>query len=150
MRRNIVMTAAILFACGDGSSAVTGLPEEVEYAPSLGVNLATMQKTAGGVYYSDLVIGNGTTAATGDIVDVTYTGWLVDATRFDSGSICLPLASFILGWREGVPGMLVGGTRKLVIPPALGYGQGGSGAVIPGNATLVFDIQLNGLPSACP
>ena len=66
----------------------------------------------------------------------------MDATEFDSGQACFPLSGLIPGWQEGIPGMAVGGTRKLVIPPALAYGDRGQGNTIPGNATLVFDIEL--------
>jgi FKBP-type peptidyl-prolyl cis-trans isomerase len=80
---------------------------------------------------------------------VQYTGWLTDGTKFDSSldhgqAFEFPLGrgSVIPGWDEGVAGMKVGGTRVLVIPPALAYGDTGSGSVIPPKATLVFEVQL--------
>jgi hypothetical protein len=91
----------------------------------------------------------------GDIVSVQYTGWLTDATLFDSSrsrnqpfTFTIGQGQVIPGWDEGVPGMAIGGKRKLIIPSALAYGTQGqtdpnTGAtVIPPNANLVFDIQL--------
>ena len=76
-----------------------------------------------------------------------YTGWLTDGTKFDSSvdrgqTITFPLNGVIAGWTEGVGSMKVGGKRKLIIPSNLGYGPQGAGNVIPGGATLVFDIEL--------
>ena len=107
----------------------------------------------------DLKVGTGPTAATGQHVSVNYTGWLYDAsktdnkgTQFDSslspGRTPFDFVigatgpdSVIQGWNQGVVGMKVGGSRRLIIPPDLGYGASGRGP-IPPNATLVFDIDL--------
>lgn len=105
-------------------------------------------KTASGLQYEDLVVGTGAVAAEGKTVDVHYTGTLTDGTKFDSSrdrgqpySLTLP-GQVIKGWNEGLPGMKVGGKRKLVVPPDLGYGNQGSGETIPPGATLVFDLEL--------
>ena len=78
-----------------------------------------------------------------------YTGWLTNGTKFDSSkdrddpfSFMLGAGHVIRGWDEGVAGMRVGGTRRLIIPPQLGYGARGAGGVIPPNATLVFEVEL--------
>jgi FKBP-type peptidyl-prolyl cis-trans isomerase len=80
---------------------------------------------------------------------VNYTGWLADGTKFDSSldrnqtySFVLGAGRVIQGWDEGVVGMKVGGERRLIIPPALGYGEAGYSPIIPANATLTFDVQL--------
>jgi FKBP-type peptidyl-prolyl cis-trans isomerase len=99
-----------------------------------------------GVQIIDISAGDGTEAQAGDTVTVNYTGWLEDGTEFDSGSLTQPLGGLIAGWQEGVPGMRVGGTRRVIIPPELGYGEGGFGTTIPPNATLIFDIELLSIP----
>ena len=105
-----------------------------------------------GLIVEEVVVGDGALAESGQSVKVHYTGWLVDGTKFDSSKdrgdpFVFPLGAgrVIKGWDEGVQGMKVGGTRKLTIPPALGYGARGAGGVIPPNATLVFEVELLGV-----
>jgi FKBP-type peptidyl-prolyl cis-trans isomerase FkpA len=93
--------------------------------------------TASGLIIEDLVEGTGDTAAAGQTVSVHYTGWLTDGSKFDSSKdrddpFEFPLGArqVIAGWDEGVQGMKIGGTRKLTIPPQLGYGARGAGGVI--------------------
>ena len=97
----------------------------------------------------ELQAGTGVEATHGKTVDVHYTGWLTDGTKFDSSvdrarpfSFPLGAGRVIKGWDQGVAGMKVGGKRKLTIPPDLGYGPRGAGGVIPPNATLVFEVEL--------
>jgi FKBP-type peptidyl-prolyl cis-trans isomerase FkpA len=108
--------------------------------------------TASGLVIEELVVGEGAEATAGQQVSVHYTGWLTDGTKFDSSKdrnepFEFPLGGrrVIAGWDEGVQGMKIGGTRKLTIPPQLGYGARGAGGVIPPNATLVFEVELLGL-----
>lgn len=110
---------------------------------------AEMVTTSSGLQYQDLIVGEGEPVEAGDLVSVHYTGWLVDGTMFDSSresgqpfEFTLGEGAVISGWDEGVSGMMVGGIRKLYIPPELGYGAGGSPPVIPPNATLVFEVEL--------
>jgi len=106
-------------------------------------------QTASGLIIEELVVGDGAHAQPGQQVTVHYTGWLTDGAKFDSSKdrndpFVFPLGGrrVIAGWDEGVQGMKVGGTRKLTIPPQLGYGARGAGGVIPPNATLIFEVEL--------
>jgi FKBP-type peptidyl-prolyl cis-trans isomerase FkpA len=116
----------------------------------------TYTSTASGLQIEDVVVGSGDTAAPGQQVSVHYTGWLYEndqaGRKFDSSKdrgqpFDFPLGGgrVIRGWDEGVAGMKVGGTRRLIIPPALGYGARGAGGVIPPNATLLFEVELLGI-----
>lgn len=108
--------------------------------------------TASGLVIEEVLVGEGAEARAGQMVSVHYTGWLTDGTKFDSSKdrnepFEFPLGArhVIAGWDEGVQGMKIGGTRKLTIPPQLGYGARGAGGVIPPNATLVFEVELLGV-----
>ncbi len=112
-----------------------------------------MITTPSGLRYEDTTPGTGDVATPGRPVQVHYTGWLfndgVQGAKFDSSKdrgqpfeFSLGAGQVIKGWDEGVQGMAVGGTRRLVIPAALGYGARGAGGVIPPNATLLFEVDL--------
>lgn len=105
--------------------------------------------TTSGLKIEELKEGEGSIAESGQTVSVHYTGWLTDGTKFDSSkdrnqpfSFNLGAGMVIKGWDEGVAGMKIGGTRKLTIPPQLGYGARGAGGVIPPDATLIFEVEL--------
>jgi FKBP-type peptidyl-prolyl cis-trans isomerase FkpA len=109
----------------------------------------TQTTTSSGLIIEDSVVGSGDEASAGQSVSVHYTGWLSDGKKFDSSKdrndpfqFQLGARRVIAGWDEGVQGMKIGGTRKLTIPPELGYGARGAGGVIPPNATLVFEVEL--------
>lgn len=115
-----------------------------------------MISTASGLQYEDSMPGTGAAAIAGKRVRVHYTGWLYPdgkaGAKFDSSKdrgepfvFALGGGEVIRGWDEGVQGMKIGGTRKLVIPAALGYGAHGAGGVIPPNATLLFEVELLGV-----
>ncbi|HJZ71693.1 MAG TPA: FKBP-type peptidyl-prolyl cis-trans isomerase [Vicinamibacterales bacterium] len=140
MTRRIMLAAllASAVACG-GSDSSSSSPT----APS----------TSSGTYtQTDLVVGTGAVANSGNRVTVSYTGWLYDTSKplgkgnqFDSNNITFVLGTgaVIRGWDQGVAGMRVGGQRRLIIPPELAYGASSPDPTrIPPNATLLFDITL--------
>ena len=104
--------------------------------------------TKSGLKYADLKVGDGKEVKKDDTVTVHYTGWLKNGKKFDSSHdgddkpVTFSLKKVIKGWQEGVPGMKVGGKRKLIIPPELAYGKEGAGDDIPPNAELTFEIEL--------
>lgn len=111
--------------------------------------IATM---ASGLKYKDIVEGTGESPNPGKFVTVHYTGTLTNGKKFDSSldrgqpyTFVIGKGKVIKGWDEGVMTMKVGGKRKLIIPPDLGYGSRGSGPDIPPNATLLFEVQLLGI-----
>ena len=105
-------------------------------------------KTPSGLRYVDLVKGTGASPQQGQNVTVNYIGTLADGTKFDSSydrgqpsTLRLATDSVIRGWVEGLMTMRVGGKRKLIVPPELGYGEKEHGPVPP-NSTLIFEIEL--------
>lgn len=120
-----------------------------------GTSEATASNAPTALQIIDTTVGTGATASAGNTVSVNYTGWLYEASaanfrgrQFDSSvgkspfTFKLGAGQVIQGWDQGVAGMKVGGTRTLIIPSALGYGSAGAGGVIPGNAALVFSVDL--------
>jgi peptidylprolyl isomerase len=109
--------------------------------------------TPSGLKIIDTQPGTGASPKTGQTCVMHYTGWLYEdgtkGKKFDSSvdrnepfEFKIGLHQVIVGWDEGVSTMKVGGKRTLIIPPELGYGARGAGGVIPGNATLIFDVEL--------
>ncbi len=117
----------------------------------LSTGFAEEEKTTtdSGLQYIELEKGEGATPKEGQTVIVHYTGTLTDGKKFDSSrdrnepfKFILGKGQVIKGWDEGISTMKVGGRRNLIIPPELGYGSRGAGGVIPGDATLHFDVEL--------
>ena len=136
----------IVFACqGEATTKTTSFPivpiESTTFATSLGVNLAASTKTASGLWYRDIRIGTGTTIANGQALTVKYTGSLSSGAVFDAGTYSFTIpGNVIQGWNEGLIGMKVGGSRQLIIPASLAYGNAGAGQ-IPPNAVIVFTVE---------
>jgi peptidylprolyl isomerase len=109
-------------------------------------NITTLEN---GLVYEDTVIGTGAEIKSGDRISMHYKGTLVDGTKFDSSydrgqpfTTVIGVGQVIQGWDQGVPGMKVGGKRKLMIPSDLGYGaRGAGGGAIPPNADLIFEVE---------
>lgn len=108
--------------------------------------------TKSGLKYVDEIVGNGVSPIKGQTVTVHYTGRLENGTKFDSSvdrgqpfKFTIGVGQVIKGWDEGVSTMKVGGKRKLIISPDLGYGARGAGNAIPPNSTLIFDVELLGV-----
>ncbi len=122
-----------------------GRPESPDAAPEEWIELRD------GLKYRELVVGEGEPARHFMSARIHYTGWLADGTQFDSSydkgeplEVPLGRGMVIRGWDEGIVGMKPGGKRRLLVPPALGYGVLGSGDKIPPNATLLFEVELVG------
>ena len=109
---------------------------------------------SGGLKVQDLVTGTGAEAKNGKTISVHYVGTLENGKKFDSSvdrgqpfNFVLGSGQVIQGWEKGFVGMKVGGKRKLIIPPSLGYGSTGAGNMISPNATLIFEVELLGVSS---
>lgn len=141
----LALTAASMTACG-GPNGAKSDPKSGASAASA----ASPVKTPSGLEYVDLVVGTGPTPARGDTVDVHYTGWLTNGSKFASSrdrgdpySFVLGYGEVIKGWDEGIASMKLGGKRKLTVPPVLAYGEAvQGGGLIPANSTLVFEVEL--------
>ena len=149
MRRlhSLIHRIPILFAALLLIAPIAGCGDDTPTSPSVGLSVPFSTR--------DLVVGTGQEAMNGDILSVNYTGWLYDpdapenkGDQFDSSvgrapfEFTLGVGAVIAGWDRGLLGMRVGGRRIIVIPPELGYGADGSPPRIPGNATLLFDVDI--------
>ena len=169
VRRSVllaVLSCLLVVACGyadPGTTAATGgaagtdvptptpspspsaSPGGDDFNAGAGLPVVTLPD---GLKYIDLTVGTGKAPAKGDSITVQYTGWLTNGKKFDSSrdrgqpaTFQIGVGAVIPGWDEGVITMKVGGKRKLIIPPDLGYGSQAQGA-IPANSTLVFEVEL--------
>ncbi|MFN2465885.1 MAG: FKBP-type peptidyl-prolyl cis-trans isomerase [Candidatus Dormibacteria bacterium] len=131
-------------SCGGIDSSITDKGADDKFDEGASVAGNTLPD---GLKIIDLKQGTGTTVKSGQCLSVQYTGWLDNGTKFDSSRDRVGGFRFVIGqgqvipgWDEGLVGMKVGGRRRLVIPPALGYGPAGQGP-IPANATLTFIVE---------
>ena len=146
--RHVVLTAVALVAAAVSACATASSPADdikaSEISPSLGVNFADYTRTPEGLFYKDVVVGEGAVAGDRSKVTVAYRGFIADGTEVDKSidfTFKMGSGQVIKGWQIGVQGMRVGGARILVIPPHLGYGWKTVGAV-PANSILLFRVEL--------
>lgn len=135
-------------AAESADSGPTPVQMDTEFADVLDIDLDSMTRTESGLYYEDLEPGSGLAAREGHVLNTHYTGWLTTGEEFGTSRGGEPY-SFQLGRHqvprgieEGVTGMRIGGVRRLVVPPSLGYGARGQPPTIPPSATLVYEIEL--------
>ncbi len=160
IRRRLLVSAVLLTACQEAPpprAAVSGDPLQLTFAPALNVKLDSTELRPSGLYVHDIVVGTGAVADSMSTAAVHYTGWLADGSKFDSSHdrgepyrFTVGAEQVIRAWDEGVRGMKVGGKRQLIVPPKLGYGDLGMPPDIPRMATLVFELELVGVPPARP
>ena len=148
--------AGIVAGCGsavpisaESPTAACTTPGPATQADSFDESV-TLTTASDGLQYGDIRVGCGAQAKAGSTVTVEYTGWLAGGKEFDSSrsqgrqpfTFVAGQGQVIQGFDEGVIGLRVGGKRRLVLPPSLGYGPSGNPPVIPANATLYFDVEL--------
>lgn len=146
-----VAGAAALGACRD-LTAPEQDPTTVRYADSLHIRFADFTRDTSGVYYQDLVVGSGLAAVTGSLVREYYTGYLTDGRLFDTNvnptvttqpdTFFVGSGSRIRGFDRGLVGVRAGGRRRLIIPPALAYGNRTVGRGIPAGSVLIFVVDV--------
>jgi peptidylprolyl isomerase len=139
-------------ACAtSATSGTTGTPAANGGPPVVSGKLVTVGKTC--LKYIDLKLGTGPAVKSGDSLTVNYSGWLANGNEFDSSvdakfqhvqpfTVTIGQGQVITGWDQGLIGMKAGGSRRLIIPPDMGYGAAGSPPTIPANAVLIFDVTV--------
>lgn len=140
--------AFVLLYASTAVRAQTPAPSPADGPPPLPA-MVQWHTEASGLQWAEIAVGHGAPPHDGQTVVVHFTGWLDDGTQFDSTrkrnkAFGFPLGSgqVIRGWDEGLRSMRVGGKRRLVVPPKLGYGATGVPGLVPPNATLTFDVEL--------
>jgi FKBP-type peptidyl-prolyl cis-trans isomerase FkpA len=148
MRFAVLVFALVLISCSPGNSG-SKAPDDTTSQAYLEKAAAEpgAVKTSSGLIYRELRAGNGPSPKPSDVVAVNYRGALVDGTEFDSSykrnePASFPLNGVIPCWTEGLQRMKEGGKAQLVCPSSIGYGERGSPPVIPGGATLIFEVEL--------
>lgn len=147
------MKARVLLACLLALVPLVGPSRAQERAPDVPEEQPEPVTSESGLQYLDLEDGMGPAVRKGDVVEVHYVGWLPGTDKaFDSSHargrpfrFKVGRGEVIEGWDEGVVGMQVGGKRRLLVPPELGYGKRGAGEAVPPDATLLFEVELVGI-----
>jgi hypothetical protein len=149
MAASALCCSALTACAGSKSPEPAAVPRQtvidtMTFAPSLDVDISRFTRTKAGSYYRDVVRGSGASAALNRTLTVKYVISLPNGTVIDTQTAPADVVlgdAVIRGWRDALPGMRVGGSRTIVVPPELAYGRAGYGA-IPPHATLVFEIDL--------
>ncbi|MBI3822254.1 MAG: FKBP-type peptidyl-prolyl cis-trans isomerase [Planctomycetes bacterium] len=147
MLRSCMLLVPFMVVSLRGAAAAPARP--LYEPPALSQPTTQVVATTSGLKYLDMTIGSGRPAVRGNTVSVHYVGTFPDGKKFDSSrdravpfDFQLGQGLVIKGWDEGLVGMKEGGKRKLIIPPELGYGDRGTGGVIPPKAILIFEVEL--------
>jgi FKBP-type peptidyl-prolyl cis-trans isomerase FkpA len=151
MRVLLLLSSVVLISCSSSGPAAGDSASKAYLEKAAAMPGAT--RTSSGLVYRELTPGSGASPKVTDTVKVHYRGTLVDGTEFDSSykrnePAQFPLNRVIPCWTEGVQKMKVGGKSQLVCPSSIAYGDAGSPPVIPGGATLIFEIELLGIGGA--
>lgn len=145
------MTVALIAggtACSSVDSNITDPIADDFFDPSLGIDFSLMNLSPSGLFWQDIALGDGAEAVLGATATVQLSGWLPDGSLFDQSTqeVTLFPGDVISGLLEGILGMKVGGTRKLVLPPALAWGSVGNDVLgVPPNSAVVFDVFLEAI-----
>src|ERR1700680_5025944 len=165
MRLLTILLSVVLISCSSAPESKPPAEQSVAVSPAAPAPPASSDpkayldkaaaepgatRTASGLVYRELKAGTGASPKPSDVVKVHYRGTLVNGTEFDSSykrnqPAEFPLTGVIPCWTEGVQKMKVGGKSQLVCPSSIAYGDAGSPPVIPGGATLIFEIELLGI-----
>lgn len=150
MNQGMKRKLEIPYQLGYGEEGMTGkVPPKQDLVYEVECLFVLRESEKDKLIKEDIKVGTGPEVKDGDKVSVHYTGTLINGKKFDSSKdrgtpyeLVVGAPGVIQGWIQGIAGMKVGGVRKLIIPPALGYGEQGSPPNIPGNSVLMFELEL--------